>query len=151
VFVQGLAVVDQRRDHRHLDVGQFEGELVFFEDGFVGPALRTVELGDQRLGVFDADLIDAVLIAVERQNARVAEKPMLSTASSTRSGVRVSNGWAMLTPARSRLPRPAKHGSADGASLVTGLEVCVVWADITASKFSPTGSVLTMWERACSR
>ncbi|QAY83881.1 hypothetical protein CUN61_07730 [Pseudomonas arsenicoxydans] len=23
----------------------------------------------------------------------------------------------MLTPARSRLPRPAKHGSADGASL----------------------------------
>src|SRR5689334_25397709 len=59
---------------------------------------------------------------------------MLSTASSTRSGVRVSNGWAMLTPARGRLPRPAKHGSADGASLGGGLEVSVVWADAFAGK-----------------
>ena len=74
VFVQGLAVVDQRRHHRDFDVGQFEGELVFFEDGFVGPALRTVELGDQRFGVFDADLIDAVFVAVERENARIAEE-----------------------------------------------------------------------------
>jgi len=47
---------------------------VLFENRFVGPALRTVELGDQRFGVFDTDLIDTVLVAVERQNARVAEK-----------------------------------------------------------------------------
>src|SRR5471032_384543 len=70
-------------------------------------------------------------------------KPMLSTASSTRSGVRVANGWAMLTPARSRLPRPAKHGSADGASIVVGLEVSVVWADAIASRLAPTLDLLT--------
>ena len=75
MFVQGFAVVDHRRDHRDLDVGQFEGELVFFEDGLVGPALRSVELGDQRFGVFDADLIDAVFVAIERQNARIAQEP----------------------------------------------------------------------------
>ncbi|MNI65455.1 hypothetical protein D3C73_1209660 [compost metagenome] len=74
VFVQGFTVVDQRRHDRHLAVGEFGGELVLFQNRFVAPALRPVELGDQRLGVFDTDLIDAVLVAVERQDARVAEK-----------------------------------------------------------------------------
>ncbi|MNG09174.1 hypothetical protein D3C84_925800 [compost metagenome] len=74
MFVQGFTVVDHRRDDRNVALGEFGGELVFFQNGFVGPALRPVKLGDQRFGVFDADLIDAVLVAVERQNARVAEK-----------------------------------------------------------------------------
>jgi hypothetical protein len=58
--------MDHRRDHRHIALGQFEGEAVFFEDRFVAPALRPVELGDQRLGVFDAHLIHTVFVAVER-------------------------------------------------------------------------------------
>jgi hypothetical protein len=66
--------VNHRCDHRYVAFGEFKGELVLFENRFVGPALRAVELGDQRLGVFDADLIDTVLLAVERQNAGVAEK-----------------------------------------------------------------------------
>jgi hypothetical protein len=66
--------VDHRRDDRYVAFGEFEGELVLFENRFVGPALGTIELGDQRLGVFDTDLIDTVLVAVERQNKRVAEK-----------------------------------------------------------------------------
>jgi hypothetical protein len=45
---------------------------VFFEDGGVAPAARPVELGDQRRVVFDADLVDAVFIAVQRQQAAVA-------------------------------------------------------------------------------
>src|SRR5689334_14017866 len=74
MFVQAFIVVDQRRDHRYIALGEFEGELVLFENRFVGPAQRTVKLGDQWLGVFDADLIDTVLVAVERQNTGVAEK-----------------------------------------------------------------------------
>ena len=74
MFVQGFAVVHHRRHHGNIHRCQFEGKAVFFEDGFVGPAVWSIELGDQRLAVFDADLIDAVLITVQRQNAGVAEK-----------------------------------------------------------------------------
>ena len=74
VFEQALAVVDQRGDHRYIALGQFEGEAVFFQDRLVGPALGAIELGDQRFGVFDAHLVHAVFVAVERQNPRVAEE-----------------------------------------------------------------------------
>lgn len=74
VLEQAGAVVDHRRHYRYVALGEFEGEAVFFEDGFVGPALGTVELGDQRFAIFDADLVHAIFIAVERQNAGVAEK-----------------------------------------------------------------------------
>ncbi|MNZ79290.1 hypothetical protein D3C78_978910 [compost metagenome] len=74
VFEQAFAVVDQRCDHRDFAFGQLEGEAVFFEDGVVGPALRAVELGDQWLAIFDADLIHAVFVAVKCQDAGVAEK-----------------------------------------------------------------------------
>ncbi len=66
--------MDQRRNHRHIALSQFEGEAVLFEDGLVGPALGAIELGDQRLAVFDADLIHAVFVAVERQHTGVAEE-----------------------------------------------------------------------------
>nr|GFD47605.1 hypothetical protein [Tanacetum cinerariifolium] len=45
--------MNQRRDHRDFDVGQFCGEAVFFENGFVGPAVGPVELGNQRLAFID--------------------------------------------------------------------------------------------------
>ena len=47
---------------------------MLFENRLVGPALRAVELGDQRLAVFDTDLIHPVFITVERQDARITEK-----------------------------------------------------------------------------
>jgi Ser/Thr protein kinase RdoA (MazF antagonist) len=52
MLMQAGTVVDQRRHHGHFVIGQFEGKAVLFQDGFVGPALRTIKLGDQlyRLG-----------------------------------------------------------------------------------------------------
>lgn len=63
-----------RRDHGHFDVHQFEREAVLFENGLIGPALWAIELGDQRLTVFDTDLIHAVFVTVECQDAGIAEK-----------------------------------------------------------------------------
>jgi hypothetical protein len=45
---------------------------MFFEDGGVAPALRAVELQHQRCAVFHADLIDAVFVAVQGQQAAIA-------------------------------------------------------------------------------
>ena len=70
---QRLAVALQGRDHRHLALFQFGGKGVLFQDGRVGPAIRAIELGDQRGLAFDADLIDAVLVAVEGQHPGIAE------------------------------------------------------------------------------
>ncbi|MNP26031.1 hypothetical protein D3C76_1188650 [compost metagenome] len=74
MFEQGAAVVLHRRNHRHFAVGEFGGEAVLFEDRRIAPAAWAVELGDQRLRVFDAHLIDAVLVAVQRQHPCIAEK-----------------------------------------------------------------------------
>ena len=46
---------------------------MFLQDLLIRPAPRPVELGNQWLCVLNANLIDAVLIAVQRQQARVAE------------------------------------------------------------------------------
>ena len=73
VLEQRAAVALERCHHRHLVLGQFQTELVLLEDRRVAPATRTIELGDQRRFVFDAHLIDAVLVAVERQHAGIAE------------------------------------------------------------------------------
>ncbi len=70
---QRLAVALQGRDHGHLALFQFGGKGVFFENGGIRPAIRTVELGDQRSLGFDADLIDAILVAVEGQYPGIAE------------------------------------------------------------------------------
>ncbi|MND99953.1 hypothetical protein D3C80_923470 [compost metagenome] len=74
VFEQGAVIVLQGRNHRDFAVGEFGREGVFFEDGCIAPAAWAVELGDQRLRVFDAHLIDAVLVAVQCQHPGVAEK-----------------------------------------------------------------------------
>nr|GFB22208.1 hypothetical protein [Tanacetum cinerariifolium] len=61
-------------DHRDFDIGEFGGKTVFFEDGFVGPAIRPVKLGNQRLLFVDTDLVDAVLVAVQREDAGVGDE-----------------------------------------------------------------------------
>ncbi len=72
VLVQRAAPVGQRRDHRDLALGQLGDERVLLEDRGVAPALRAVELGDDRGLVVAPDLVDAVLVAAERQQAAVA-------------------------------------------------------------------------------
>ncbi|MNG11463.1 hypothetical protein D3C84_950090 [compost metagenome] len=47
---------------------------MFLENRRIGPAVRAVELGDQWFRLFDTYLVDAVLVAVECQNAGIAEK-----------------------------------------------------------------------------
>jgi UDP-glucose 4-epimerase len=69
---QSLAIEAQRRDHRQLGSRQFERKRMFLEDLCVAPAARPVELEHQRAVVRRAELVDAVLIAVQREQATVA-------------------------------------------------------------------------------
>ena len=70
---QRLAVgQNQRRNHRHLGLCQFQRESVFFENLRVAPAPGAVELGHHHLAVFQKDLEDPVLVAVELDQPAVA-------------------------------------------------------------------------------
>jgi hypothetical protein len=73
--VQGLAVAQQRRHHRNLLRRQFGGKRVLLANRRIAPAAGTIELGDHRLAVLDPDLIDPILVAVERQHPPVAAIP----------------------------------------------------------------------------
>ena len=74
-FVQRPVAKDQRRDDRDLGVRKFDGKRVLFEDRSIRPALRPIELGDNRRAVFDTDLVDAVFVAVQRKEGAVACEP----------------------------------------------------------------------------
>ena len=71
--VQRVAVSagSQRCDHRQIGFEQLMGKCVFFHDRIVTPTLRPVELGYQRAAIGETDLVNAILIAVERRNATV--------------------------------------------------------------------------------
>ncbi len=69
------SVVDVRRNDRDLRAREFERELVLLEDRRVGPALGAIELHDDRGAVLAADLVDPILVTVERQHAAVAAMP----------------------------------------------------------------------------
>ena len=47
---------------------------MLFQDLLVAPAAGTVELGDHGFVVLDADLVNAVLVAVQRQQAAVRQQ-----------------------------------------------------------------------------
>ncbi len=72
--VERLARDDGRRNGRDLVLGQGQGEGVLFQDGGIAPAPRSVELGDDGRGVIDADLIDAVLVAVQCEQAPIGQE-----------------------------------------------------------------------------
>ncbi len=63
--MQGLTPQIERSDHGNVRIRQFRAECVFLEDRRVAPASRPVELRDDRRGVLDADLVDAVLVTVQ--------------------------------------------------------------------------------------
>ena len=72
--VQGLAGgVRQRRHHGQLRRRQLTAEGVLLADLRLAPARQPVELHDQGLRVLDADLVDPVLVAVQGQQARIAD------------------------------------------------------------------------------
>ena len=71
-LVQRAPVQRQRGHHRDLALDQFGHKSVILEDGSVAPAIRSIELDDDRATLLAADLIDPVFIAVERQQAAVA-------------------------------------------------------------------------------
>ena len=61
-----------RRHHRHLGLRQFERKRMFLEDRGRAPPLRPVELHDDRHVVLAPHLVDAILVAVQREHASVA-------------------------------------------------------------------------------
>ena len=72
---QGLAAQLEGRHHGHLGLEQLAREPVLLEDLRVAPAAGAIELGDHQPGTLvglDADLVHAVLVAVEREEAAVA-------------------------------------------------------------------------------
>ncbi len=69
VLEQTLAVaLDGRRD-RQFRRREFEGERMFFADLRIAPARRAIELEHPEGAVVVAQLIDAILVAVEREQA----------------------------------------------------------------------------------
>src|SRR5688572_20218575 len=68
LLVQGLAVVDDRRHDGDVLPRELERELVLLEDRVRRPAPGSVELRDDE-AFGDANLVDAVLVAREREGA----------------------------------------------------------------------------------
>ena len=60
-----------RGDDGQLAVTQFYRKVMFFDDGVIAPTARPIEFGDNGSPVFDANLIDAVFITVQRQKSTV--------------------------------------------------------------------------------
>ena len=73
VLEQRAAVVHFGRDHRDLGAREFERELVFLENRRRRPAPGPIELDDDRPALLAPHLVHAVLVAVERQDAAVAD------------------------------------------------------------------------------
>src|SRR6202165_53689 len=62
------------RDGRYFMLRQFPGKGMFFGDLRRAPAARTVELQHHCSAVFQPDLVDAVLVAVQREQPAVGAK-----------------------------------------------------------------------------
>ena len=74
VAEQGLSIEHGRGDQRDFRGFQLQGKRMLLVDLFIAPAPGAVKLGYQGLGVLDAHLVNAVLVAVERQQAAVAQQ-----------------------------------------------------------------------------
>ena len=71
VLEQRAALLHERRHDRNLCGRELEREAVLLGDRRGAPALRPVKLGDQRRAALDADLVDAILVTVQREDAAV--------------------------------------------------------------------------------
>ena len=70
-LLQCRAVNFHRRNNGQTVINQFLSEGMLFQNLLAGPAPRPVELDDDRVGFFDAYLIDAILITVKGEQAQV--------------------------------------------------------------------------------
>jgi len=61
-------------DDRNLFFCEFSRKAMLLEDGIVAPAPGPIKLRDHRWAVFDADLINPILVAVEGEKSAVASK-----------------------------------------------------------------------------
>ncbi len=71
-MVQRPAIEAERGNDGNLQCCKFLRERMFFEDRGVAPATGSVKFGNDRRGILDADLVDPILVAVQRQKASVA-------------------------------------------------------------------------------
>lgn len=62
--------------HRQFMFRQFKTEGVLFDDLAVAPAAGAVKLGNDGLAVFNPNLVNAVLVAVQGQGAAIAAIPL---------------------------------------------------------------------------
>ncbi len=72
--MQCCAIQCEGRDNRNIRVRKLDAETVLLEDCLVAPARRPIEFRDHRLPIFDANLIDAILIAIQCQESTIALK-----------------------------------------------------------------------------
>ncbi len=119
VLEQRAALLNERRHDRNLRGRELEREAVLLGDRGGAPALRPVKLGDQRRAALDADLVDAILVTVQREDAAVRRhSPSDSTAAMMTSGVRRLYGCglslAALGSVNDGLMRSLWSGMADG-------------------------------------
>src|SRR3954464_13391417 len=71
VLEQRLSLADMWRHHRNFGGSQLECKTVFFVDCVHRPAIRPVELHDDWRSAFESDLVDAVFVTVEREDATI--------------------------------------------------------------------------------
>lgn len=72
--MQGSPGEFQRCDDRQLCIMQFPGEFVFLEYGLITPASRPIKFRDDRSAVLNTDLVNTVLVTVQRQKSSIAAK-----------------------------------------------------------------------------
>jgi len=77
-MVQRAIVQDEWRYYREFSCTQFLVELMLLNDCCVAPSPGTVKLGHDRPLLFDTNLVNAVLVAVEREEAAITAKVHIS-------------------------------------------------------------------------
>src|SRR5690606_17078246 len=75
VLEQRAPVLDDRRHHRNFGGGELEREAVLLLDRRIAPAIRAIELHDERYALLDSHLIDTILVTVQREDAPVGDTP----------------------------------------------------------------------------
>ena len=91
-----LVVHCQRRHHRDLAAPPDHSQRRALPESRHRSSARVDKISPPRRAVLQPHLIDAVLVTVERQQAAIAARPRLSTASSTVSGVRAAKAWVCM-------------------------------------------------------
>ena len=71
-LMQRLAAELQRRDNWQFRIAEFLGKAVLLEDCVITPAIGAIEFGDNRRPVLDTDLVNTVLVTVERKKPAIA-------------------------------------------------------------------------------